>query len=109
MPNPKTGTVTVDVAKAVLETKAGKVEFRVDKTGIIHASGWQDKFFGDQARGKRFHSDHRRPQSQAIGREGQVCEERHHLFHDGPRYLSGCGGVVGEGRRFPRISTVRLT
>jgi large subunit ribosomal protein L1 len=37
MPNPKTGTVTVDVAKAVKETKAGKVEFRVDKTGIIHA------------------------------------------------------------------------
>src|SRR6202789_4142916 len=37
MPNPKTGTVTVDVAKAILETKAGKVEFRVDKTGIIHA------------------------------------------------------------------------
>jgi large subunit ribosomal protein L1 len=37
MPNPKTGTVTVDVVKAILETKAGKVEFRVDKTGIIHA------------------------------------------------------------------------
>jgi large subunit ribosomal protein L1 len=37
MPNPKTGTVTVDVAKAILEVKAGKVEFRVDKTGIIHA------------------------------------------------------------------------
>lgn len=37
MPNPKTGTVTVDVAKAVLEIKAGKVEFRVDKTGIVHA------------------------------------------------------------------------
>ena len=37
MPNPKTGTVTVDVAKAVHEIKAGKVEFRVDKTGIIHA------------------------------------------------------------------------
>ena len=37
MPNPKTGTVTNDVAKAVLEVKAGKVEFRVDKTGIIHA------------------------------------------------------------------------
>jgi len=37
MPNPKTGTVTVDVAKAVKETKAGKVEFRVDKTGIVHA------------------------------------------------------------------------
>src|SRR4051794_36300167 len=37
MPNPKTGTVTMDVAKAVKEIKAGKVEFRVDKTGIIHA------------------------------------------------------------------------
>lgn len=37
MPNPKTGTVTFDVAKAVREIKAGKVEFRVDKTGIIHA------------------------------------------------------------------------
>jgi large subunit ribosomal protein L1 len=37
MPNPKTGTVTVDVSKAVRETKAGKVEFRVDKSGIIHA------------------------------------------------------------------------
>jgi len=37
MPNPKTGTVTTDVAKAVQEVKAGKVEFRVDKAGIIHA------------------------------------------------------------------------
>ena len=37
MPNPKTGTVTPDVAQAVKEIKAGKVEFRVDKTGIVHA------------------------------------------------------------------------
>jgi large subunit ribosomal protein L1 len=38
MPNPKTGTVTFDIAKAVREIKAGKVEFRVDKAGIIHAA-----------------------------------------------------------------------
>jgi large subunit ribosomal protein L1 len=37
MPNPKTGTVTIEIARAVREIKAGKVEFRVDKTGIIHA------------------------------------------------------------------------
>lgn len=37
MPNPKTGTVTFDVGRAVKEIKAGKVEFRVDKTGIVHA------------------------------------------------------------------------
>src|SRR3989441_1993209 len=44
MPNPKTGTVTVDVAKAVQEVKAGKVEFRVDKTGIIHAPVGKSSF-----------------------------------------------------------------
>src|SRR3954471_5657738 len=44
MPNPKTGTVTTDIAKAVLEIKAGKVEFRVDKTGIIHAPVGKSSF-----------------------------------------------------------------
>jgi large subunit ribosomal protein L1 len=38
MPNPKSGTVTTDVGKAVSEVKAGKIDFKVDKTGIIHAS-----------------------------------------------------------------------
>jgi large subunit ribosomal protein L1 len=38
MPNPKTGTVTMDVAKAVIEVKAGKIDFRVDKFGIVHSA-----------------------------------------------------------------------
>src|SRR5436305_2046707 len=47
MPNPKTGTVTTDIAKAIREIKAGKVEFRVDKTGIIHAPVGKMSFAGD--------------------------------------------------------------
>src|ERR1051326_4082237 len=48
MHNPKTGTVTVDVARAVKEVKAGKVEFRVDKTGIIHAPVGKTSFATDK-------------------------------------------------------------
>jgi len=47
MPNPKTGTVSLDIAKAVREIKAGKVEFRVDKTGIIHAPVGKASFSAD--------------------------------------------------------------
>ena len=48
MPNPKTGTVTMDVAKAVKEVKAGKVEFRVDKTGVIHVPFGKVSFASDK-------------------------------------------------------------
>ena len=50
MPNPKTGTVTFDVAKALQEIKAGKVEFRVDKTSIIHVPVGKIAFSADQLR-----------------------------------------------------------
>jgi len=50
MPNPKTGTVTFDVAKALQEIKAGKVEFRVDKTSIIHVPVGKISFSADQLR-----------------------------------------------------------
>lgn len=50
MPNPKTGTVTVDVANAVKETKAGKVEYRVDKTGVIHVGVGKVSFEADKLR-----------------------------------------------------------
>jgi len=48
MPNPKTGTVTLDIAKAVQEIKAGKVEFRVDKAGIVHAPIGKISFAADR-------------------------------------------------------------
>jgi large subunit ribosomal protein L1 len=48
MPNPKTGTVTTDLVKAIQEIKAGKVEFRVDKTGVIHAPVGKVSFASDK-------------------------------------------------------------
>ncbi|CAL2061049.1 50S ribosomal protein L1 [Tenacibaculum sp. 190524A05c] len=48
MPNPKTGTVTMDVAKAVKEVKAGKIDFKVDKTGIVHAAIGKVSFDADK-------------------------------------------------------------
>jgi large subunit ribosomal protein L1 len=48
MPNPKTGTVTMDIAKAVAEVKAGKIDFKVDKTGIIHAGIGRISFDADK-------------------------------------------------------------
>jgi large subunit ribosomal protein L1 len=50
MPNPKTGTVTFDVATAIRETKAGKVEYRVDKTGVIHVGVGKVSFEPDKLR-----------------------------------------------------------
>jgi large subunit ribosomal protein L1 len=51
MPNPKTGTVTMDVAKAVTEVKAGKIDFKVDKHGIVHAAIGKASFSADKIAG----------------------------------------------------------
>ena len=48
MPNPKTGTVTMDVAKAVQDVKAGKIDFKVDKYGIVHTSVGKISFSPEQ-------------------------------------------------------------
>ena len=50
MPNPKSGTVTMDVAKAVKEVKQGKIDFKVDKTGIVHASIGKTSFSAEAMR-----------------------------------------------------------
>ena len=51
MPNPKTGTVTMDVAKAINEVKAGKIDFKVDKSGIVHAPIGKASFDADKIAG----------------------------------------------------------
>ena len=51
MPNPKTGTVTMDVAKAVADVKGGKIDFKVDKTGIVHAAIGKVSFSADKIAG----------------------------------------------------------
>lgn len=51
MPNPKTGTVTMDVAKAVTDVKSGKIDFKVDKTGIVHAAIGKVSFSADKIAG----------------------------------------------------------
>jgi len=51
MPNPKTGTVTMDVKKAVTDVKAGKIDFKVDKTGIVHAAIGKASFSADKIAG----------------------------------------------------------
>jgi len=51
MPNPKTGTVTMDIAKAVSEVKAGKIDFKVDKGGIVHAAIGKASFSADKIAG----------------------------------------------------------
>jgi large subunit ribosomal protein L1 len=51
MPNPKTGTVTMDVGKAISDVKGGKIDFKVDKTGIVHASIGKVSFESDKILG----------------------------------------------------------
>ena len=84
MPNPKTGTVTPDIAKAVQEIKAGKVEFRVDKTGIVHAPVGKTSFAAESARRQCAGARGQHRQGQAVGGERQVSEEHHRVVDDGP-------------------------
>ena len=77
MPNPKTGTVTFEIARAVKEIKAGKVEFRLDKTGLIHSADRKDQLPGKESGGECAVAAGRHNQGQARGRQGQVHQENH--------------------------------
>ena len=86
MPNPKAGTVTMDVTKAVQDIKAGKIEYRLDKTNIIHVPIGKASFTEEQlarqlpdAYGCNYQSSSQHP-------EGSVPEERYHRSDHG----TGC-------------------
>ena len=84
MPNPKAGTVTMDVGKAVREIKGGKIEFRVDKTSIIHAPIGKVSF-DTEAANTRIGVHQGRPQGEARRGQGQVLPNGLRLFDDGAR------------------------
>ncbi len=84
MPNPKTGTVTTDIAKAVREIKAGKVEFRVDKTGIVHAPIGKVSFASDRLLANAHALVDSVIKAKPSAAKGQVSEERDGLVDDGP-------------------------
>ena len=86
MPNPKVGTVTNDVAKAVRELKAGRVEFRVEKAGIVQARVGKASFGGEKLK------DNVRTMLETLMRlkphvgQGDLHEVRHRFDHDGSRH-----------------------
>ena len=109
MPNPKTGTVTFDVGRRSRQIKAGKIEFRVDKAGIVHAPFGKVSFSADQLHRERPGRRSRRSDEGQAGRgQGQVREIDQPLVDDGSRHQARRQRAVavarGLGRRVMPLS-----
>ena len=85
MPNPKTGTVTMDVGKAVRDAKAGKLEYRTDRGANVHVAIGKKSFDERAARRELRRAARRDRAREAGGREGPLHPADHADEHDGPR------------------------
>ena len=107
MPNPKVGTVTMDVAKAVEESKAGKVEYRTDRTAIVHMIVGKTSF-PDEHLLDNYQADHRRADPrQAVRGQGQVHPHHHARVDPGPRHQDrpvAHQGLDRDGGCFRRVA-----
>ena len=99
MPNPKVGTVTFDVGKAVRELKGGRVEFRVEKAGIVHARIGKVSFGGDKLRENAWALLELHPEAQAVVGQGHLHEVDRRLDDDGPGHQDRRQRGPGEVRR----------
>ena len=93
MPNPKSGTITFDLERAIREVKAGRVEFKVDKGGIIHVALRQGQLRGRPAGRQPGHACRRHQPRPAQRRQGPVFQEPDGRLHDGPRHPRGRPGA----------------
>ena len=98
MPNPKTGTVTPDVATAVANAKAGQVQFRTDKAGIIHGSVGKVGFEATAIKENIEALLERPEEGQACRSERRISEEGDAVHHDGPwcGHRSGVAGSLAD-------------
>ena len=83
MPSPKAGTITFDIGKAVSDIKAGKIEYRTDRTGIVHVAIGKKSFDEKCARRELRRRARRDPAREAGGREGALHPLDHHRLDDG--------------------------
>ena len=97
MPNPKSGTVTFDLERVINEVKGGRVEFKVDKGGIIHVPSARPSFEPDQLRRQPGRPDRRGQPRPAQGGQGPVLQEPDGGSHHGPGHPRGCPGPPGPG------------
>ena len=106
MPNPKAGTITFDVERAVQEVKGGRVEFRVDKTAIVHAAVRQEQLRAAGPAREPGRPGRRGQPRQAGRRQGPVPQVADHRQHDGPGHPGRpAGRPRGRGRVTYAVTT----